>query len=61
MDNDMNHTRLNAAALEAAVDFAYGGAAVREGRKAQARTIAAIFRVKPTTDKKAGRLSTTKV
>ncbi len=42
----MNDTRLNSAALQAAVDFAYGGAAVREGRKAQARALAAIFRVK---------------
>ena len=42
----MNDTRLDSATLQAAVDFAYGGAAVREGRKAQAHALAAIFRVK---------------
>ena len=46
MNERMNDTRLSPAALEAAVDFAYGGAAVREGRKAQARALAAIFRSK---------------
>lgn len=36
-------TRLSAADLEAAVDFAYGGAAVRAGRTLQARAVAGFF------------------
>ena len=53
MDNHINGTRLSPAALEAAVDFAYGGAAVRAGRKAQARTLASLFRGKRKAEQKA--------
>ena len=49
----MKDTRLSKDALTAAVDYAYNGAAVREGRKAQARTLASIFRSKSKAAKKA--------
>ena len=48
----MNDTRLTNSELEAAVDFAYGGAAQREGRKAQARTLSSIFKSKGSTSEK---------
>ena len=44
MNNQKNDTRLSPCALQTAVDYAYGGAAVRAGRKAQARTLARLFR-----------------
>jgi len=46
MNNQKNDTRLSPSALQTAVDYAYGGAAVRAGRKAQARTLARLFRGK---------------
>ena len=52
-NSDMKDTRLSKDALAAAVDYAYNGAAVREGRKAQARTLASIFRSKSKAAKKA--------
>lgn len=52
-NSDMKDTRLSNDSLAAAVDFAYNGAAIREGRKAQARTLASIFRSKPKAAKKA--------
>ncbi len=42
----MKDTRLTADELEAAVAFAYGGGAYREGRRAQARTLARLMRGK---------------
>ena len=56
MDNQINDTRLSPAALETAVDFAYGGAAVRAGRKAQAQTFASLFRSKRKAEQKVPRL-----
>ena len=49
MNKQMNDTRLSPNALEEAVDFAYGGAAVRAGRAAQARAVANFFRRKAKT------------
>ena len=57
MNDPINDTRLSDAALEAAVDYAYGGAAVRAGRKAQARTFAAMFHAKPAAAKKSEQTS----
>jgi len=39
----MTDTRLTQTQLDAAVDFAYGGAAYRAARRNQARTIRAFF------------------
>ena len=49
----MNDTRLTSSQLEAAVDFAYGGGAVRAGRKAQARALSSVFRSKAAAAKEA--------
>jgi hypothetical protein len=46
MNTRSNDTRLSTTDLEAAVDFAYGGAAVRAGRTLQARAVANFFRRK---------------
>jgi len=40
----MTDTRLTQTQLDAAVDFAYGGAAYRTARRQQARTISCFFR-----------------
>jgi hypothetical protein len=55
MNNQKNDTRLSPRALQAVVDYAYGGAAVRAGRKAQARTLARLFRGKRNAKRKAAR------
>ena len=60
MHDQLNDTRLSASALEAAVDYAYGGAAVRAGRQAQARALACLWRGKAPASDKAERASTTK-
>ncbi|MFT5448673.1 MAG: hypothetical protein ACI9DC_003858 [Gammaproteobacteria bacterium] len=43
MNTQPKDTRLNPADLETAVDFAYGGAAIRAGRQLQARAVAKFF------------------
>lgn len=43
MNTQSKDTRLNPTELEAAVDFAYGGAAVRAGRQLQARAVGNFF------------------
>ena len=43
MNTQSKDTRLNPAELDAAVDFAYGGAAVRAGRQLQARALGKFF------------------
>ena len=43
MNTQPKDTRLDPAELEAAVDFAYGGAAVRAGRQLQARAVGNFF------------------
>ena len=60
MSNQLNDTRLSASALEAAVDYAYGGAAVRVGRQAQAQALACLLRRKAPASAQAERVSTTK-